>query len=91
VSQSLTVESQREHIHSLAQIYLETLRAAGITYPEEQFWVDVRRTVLFCLVYPVQVMALDLTDPRAAALVRELANRASNAIIEMGALDLVGS
>jgi hypothetical protein len=90
VSQSLTVENQHEHIHSLAQIYLEALRAAGITYPEDQFWLDVRRTVLFCLTYPVQVMALDLTDPRAAALVRALAKRASNAIIEMGALDLVG-
>ena len=57
--------------------------------PEDQFWLDVRRTVLFCLVYPVQVMALDLTDPRAAALVRELTERASSAIAEMGALELV--
>ena len=50
---------------------------------------DVRRTLLFCLAYPVQCMALDLTDPRAAALVREMAQRASSAIIEMGALELV--
>jgi hypothetical protein len=34
-------------------------------------------------------MALDLTDPRSAALVREMARRASSAITEMGALDLV--
>jgi hypothetical protein len=90
VSQSLSIDDQREHVDSLAETYLETLRGTGITYPEEQFWFDVRRTVLFCLTYPVQAMALDLTDPRAAALVRTLAKRASNAIIEMGALDLVG-
>jgi hypothetical protein len=90
VSQSLAVDDQREQLDSLAETYLETLRGTGITYPEEQFWFDVRRTVLFCLTYPVQAMALDLTDPRAAALVRTLAKRASNAIIEMGALDLVG-
>jgi aminoglycoside/choline kinase family phosphotransferase len=89
VSQSLTVDNQREYVDALAQTYLETLCGAGIIYPEEQFWLDVRRTVLFCLTYPVQCMALDLTDPRAAALVRALAQRASNAIIEMGALDLV--
>ena len=90
VSQSLSIDDQRQHVDSLAETYLETLRGAGITYPEEQFWFDVRRTVLFCLTYPVQAMALDLTDPRAAALAHELAKRASNAIIEMGALDLVG-
>jgi hypothetical protein len=89
VSQSLAVDDQRAHIQELARVYLETLRDAGSTYPEEQFWLDVKRTVLFCLIYPVQIMALDLTDPRAAVLVRSLANRASNAIIEMGALDLV--
>jgi hypothetical protein len=34
-------------------------------------------------------MNSDLTAARAAALVRETANRASSAITEMGALDLV--
>jgi len=89
VSQSLSVDDRREQAHSLAQTYLATLRGAGITYPEEQFWLDVQRTLLFCLAYPVQAMALDLTDPRSAALVREMAKRSSSAIIEMGALDLV--
>jgi Ecdysteroid kinase-like family len=89
VSQSLTAADRRQYLDDLVDTYLGTLAEAGVSYPEDQFWFDVRRTLLFCLVYPVQVMALDLTDPRAAALVRELTLRASSAIIEMGALELV--
>jgi hypothetical protein len=89
VSQSLSADDRRRYLDELVATYLATLAEAGIDYPEDQFWLDVRRTLLFCLVYPVQVMALDLTDPRAAALVREMAQRASSAIIEMGALELV--
>jgi hypothetical protein len=89
VSQSLSAADRRRYLDDLVQTYLATLAEAGISYPEDQFWFDVRRTLLFCLAYPVQCMALDLTDPRAAALVREMAQRASSAIIEMGALELV--
>ncbi len=89
VSQSLSSDDRRRYLDELVETYLSTLANAGIDYPEEQFWLDVRRALLFCLVYPVQCMALDLTDPRAAALVREMAHRASSAIIEMGALELV--
>ena len=89
VSQSLCAADRRRYLDDLVETYLGTLAGAGISYPEDQFWFDVRRTLLFCLVYPVQCMALDLTDPRAAALVREMAHRASSAIIEMGALELV--
>jgi hypothetical protein len=89
VSQSLTAADRRQFVDDLVATYLGTLAEAGITYPEDQFWLDVRRNLLFCLVYPVQVMALDLTDPRSAALVRELTQRASSAITEMGALELL--
>lgn len=89
VSQSLTAADRRQFGDELVATYLGTLADAGITYPEDHFWLDVRRSLLFCLFYPVQVMALDLTDPRAAALVRELTQRASSAISEMGALQLV--
>lgn len=89
VSQSLSADDRRLYLDELVATYLGTLADAGIDYPEDQFWLDVRRALLFCLVYPVQVMALDLTDPRAAALVREMTQRASTAIIEMGALELV--
>jgi hypothetical protein len=89
VSQSLSAADRRHYIDELVDTYLTTLADAGVTYPEDQFWLDVRRTLLFCLAYPVQCMALDLTDPRAAALVREMSHRASSAIIEMGALDLL--
>lgn len=89
VSQSLSAADRRRYLDELVATYLGTLVDAGISYPEDQFWFDVRRTLLFCLVYPVQVMALDLTDPRAAALVRELTLRASSAITELGALELV--
>lgn len=89
VSQSLSAADRREHLDELVETYLSTLAAAGVDYPVDQFWLDVRRILLFCLLYPVQVMALDLTDPRAAMLLRELTQRSSSAIIEMGALDLV--
>jgi len=89
VSQSLSAAGRRLYLDELVGTYLGALADAGISYPDDQFWLDVRRTLLFCLVYPVQVMALDLTDPRAAALVREMAHRASSAITEMGALELV--
>jgi hypothetical protein len=89
VSQSLAATERRRFLDELVKTYLGTLADAGINYPEDQFWFDVRRTLLFCLVYPVQVMALDLTDPRAAALARELALRASSALTEMGALELL--
>ena len=89
VSQSLSAADRRRYLDELVDTYLGTLADAGISYPADQFWLDVRRTLLFCIVYPVQVMALDLTDPRAAALVREMAHRASSAITEMGALELM--
>ncbi len=89
VTQSLSAADRREHLDRLVETYFATLVSAGVEYPEEQFWLDVRRSVLFCLAYPVQAMALDLTDARAAALVRELAHRSSSAILEMDALQLV--
>ena len=89
LSQSLSVADRRRYGDDLVHTYLATLADAGITYPEDQFWLHVRRTLLFCLVYPIQCMSFDLTDARAAALVHEMANRASTAITEMGALDLV--
>ena len=88
VSQSLSPETRRAHLDSLAATYLATLRDNGATYSDEQFWLDVRRTLLFCLAYPVQAMALDLSDARAAALVHEMADRASSAILELDAMEL---
>jgi hypothetical protein len=89
VSQSLSAADRRRYLDDLVRTYLATLADLGVTYPDDQFWLDVRRTLLFCLAYPVQAMALDLTDPRAAALVREMADRASTSITEMGALELL--
>jgi aminoglycoside phosphotransferase (APT) family kinase protein len=87
VSQSLSVVDRRRYLDELVDTYLRTLAAAGVSYPEHQFWIDVRRSLLFCLAYPVQAMALDLSEPRAATLVREMADRAASAILEMGALE----
>jgi hypothetical protein len=91
VSQSLTVEGRRAYIDELAEAYLATLGDLGIEYAADDFWADVRRSLLFCLAYPVQAVALDLSDPRAASLVHEMARRASSAIVEVGALDHVTS
>ena len=89
VSQSLSVADRRRHLDALVETYLSTLADEGIIYPADQFWFDVRRTLLFCLAYPVQCMSLDLTDPRAAELVRDMADRSSSAILDMGALELL--
>jgi hypothetical protein len=89
VSQSLCAADRRAYLDDLVHAYLGTLADAGVDYPEDEFWVDVRRTLLFCLAYPVQAMGLDLTDPRAAALVREMADRSASAILEMDALEHV--
>jgi hypothetical protein len=89
VSQSLSVADRRRYIDELAQAYLGACADAGVGYPDSQFWTDVRRALLFCLAYPVQAMAADLTDPRAAALVREMADRSGSAILELGALEHV--
>ena len=89
VSQSLSVADRRQHLDALVETYLSTLADAGVVYPVDQFWFDVRRTLLFCLAYPVQCMALDLTDPRAAELVRDMTDRSSSAILDMGALELL--
>jgi hypothetical protein len=87
VSQSLSAHDRRRYLDELVDTYLGALADAGVSYPEDQFWIDVRRSLLFCLAYPVQAMALDLTQSRAEALVREMAHRSSTAILEMDALE----
>lgn len=89
LSQSLTAEDRREHIGDLASTYLETLASEGVEYLEDDFWHDVRRSLIFCLFYPVQCMAYDFTDPRVGVLVREMGLRSTSAIIELGALTLI--
>ena len=71
VSQSLSAADRRRYLDDLVDTYLATLADVGIVYPEDQFWLDVRRTLLFCLAYPVQAMALDLTDPRGGTRARD--------------------
>ncbi len=89
ISQSLTSAARRELLDGLVELYLGTLAELGIRYPAEQFWLDFRRGLLFDLVYPIQAASLDLTDPRARGLVREMGSRAITAIVECGTLSLV--
>ena len=67
---------RRAQWDGLAAIYLDALAAAGAVYPPDQFWLDVKRTLLFCLVYPVQVASLDLSDPHSLELLLEIGARA---------------
>lgn len=90
ISQSLSVDARRALQDELAAAYLGTLRAVDIDYAEDDFWSDVRNAVLFCLFYPVQIMAMDLTDPRASALVHEMARRSIAAVVDLGADALMG-
>lgn len=52
---------------ALADTYLGTLAVERASCAREDFWHDVQRSLLFCPTYPIQCMAYDLSDPRAAA------------------------
>jgi aminoglycoside/choline kinase family phosphotransferase len=54
LSQSLTIEDRRTHEELLLDVYRSTLAEADIDYPADELLEDYRRTVLFCLCYPIQ-------------------------------------
>jgi aminoglycoside/choline kinase family phosphotransferase len=89
LSQSLSVEGRRSQLDHLADVYLSTLEQEGVAYDRDDFWHDVRRSLVFCLFYPIQCMAYDFTDPRVAVLVREMATRSTSAILDLDALRLL--
>ena len=62
MDQEPAIETRRAHITRWRRPTWLRCAATAAEYLEDQFWLDVRRTLLFCLAYPVHTMALDLTE-----------------------------
>tara|TARA_B110000438_G_C15772070_1_gene632368 strand:- start:256 stop:1356 length:1101 start_codon:yes stop_codon:yes gene_type:complete len=83
MSQSLNIEDRRSQETALLEKYRETLINLGINYPKDQLLEDYRRSVLFCLTYPVQASGVELVNERAVQLVTEMLNRVATAIEDL--------
>ncbi len=85
LSQSLTIEDRRNHETELLDRYRKTLSEIGLDYPQDRLMEDYRRSILFCLAYPVQASAAALVNERAVQLVTEMFARVSTAIEDLDA------
>ncbi len=90
ISQSLTIEDRRAHEQHLLDLYRSCLAAEGIDYPADQLFEDYRRTVLFCLCYPIQSGgSIELVNERAVQLVTDMLDRSVTAIRDLDAGELL--
>ena len=90
LSQSLTTENRRSHEERLLDVYRSTLAEAGIDYPADELLEDYRRTVLFCLCYPIQAGGnIELVNDRAVQLVGLMLDRVVAAIRDLDAASLM--
>ena len=90
ISQSLTVEDRRSHEERLLDVYRATLAEAGIDYPADDLVEDYRRTVLFCLCYPIQAGgSIELVNDRAVQVVGLMLDRVVAAIRDLDAASLM--
>jgi hypothetical protein len=90
ISQSLTIEDRRSHERHLLDLYRTCLADKGIDYPADQLFEDYRRTVLFCLCYPIQSGgSIELVNERAVQLVSGMLDRSITAIRDLDAGELM--
>ncbi|MEO2156232.1 MAG: phosphotransferase [Acidimicrobiales bacterium] len=90
LSQSLTIEDRRAHEERLLDVYRSTLAEADIDYPADELLEDYRRTVLFCLCYPIQAGgSVELVNDRAVQLVGLMLDRVVAAIRDLDAASLM--
>jgi len=88
LSQSVEPEVRRAFGSDLVRIYHRALEANGVVYDFESLDRDVRRAVVFCLVYPVIVCAhLDATNERTRAFGEHFLRRALSAIDDLRAYE----
>lgn len=80
VSQSLTVDDRRGHETTIIDAWFDAFTAAGGVHDRDDFMVDYRRSVMFCLAYPLQSAAIDLANERARTLVADMYTRCITAI-----------
>jgi hypothetical protein len=91
MSQSVPPEQRRASEMDILRTYHETLLENGATgYGFDQCLEDYRRTVLFCLVYPViSGGTYDLSNRRAMELVGTMLERCVSAITDLNAGELL--
>lgn len=93
LSQSVQSEARRAGEQELLRRYHGKLLEGGVQgYSFEQCFLDYRRSVLFCLVYPVvSGGTLDLSNERGGSLVSAMLERSLTAIQDLDCGELVGA
>lgn len=87
LSQSMDTAVRRDHERQLVEGYFTAMEGLGRPVDREAFWIDYRRTVAFCIVYPVNVGGqMDLGNERGRALCEGMLERAVAAIEDHDAL-----
>lgn len=90
VSQSLTAEDRRACEEGLINRYVKGLADRGVDYPREELVKDYKRTVAYCFIYPiVSAGQIEVTNERHLQLLNGMLDRAVEAIVDVGALELL--
>lgn len=86
MSQSLAVADRRANEEELTRLYYDTLLENGVgRFSFDDFWLGYRRSILFCLCYPLQAGAVELVNDRAVALATSMLERSMSAILDLDA------
>lgn len=90
VSQSVDPHERAGRDRELVQVYVDALREGGVDADFDTVWNQYRIGLLFCLCYPVNggVGYSEMAE-RGQRLMRSMFTRASSAIIETNALELL--
>lgn len=88
---NVTAEQRRASEEEVLDAYYQVLAGAGVRgYSKEQLWLDYRRSMLVYLgIFTVSGATLDFSNERAMALTGAIFSRLSDAIMDLGALDLL--
>ena len=91
MSQSVPVETRRNHEDTIVRAYHQQLLDSGVTdYSWEQCWEDYRLCLAFCLIYPVTGYdKLDELNDRGKTLIDTMLERSVQAIIDTEAYALL--
>ncbi len=88
---NVTAQQRRASEEEVLDAYYRVLAGAGVRgYSKDQLWLDYRRSMLVYLgIFTVSGATLDFSNERAMALTGAIFSRLSDAIMDLGALDLL--
>ncbi|GGC65550.1 phosphotransferase [Chelatococcus reniformis] len=90
VSHSMEIEDRRAHERALLARYVENINAFGLDYSLRQAEEDYRRAMLFDFCTVLHIVGIHFnTHERAIRRKRGLLRRATTAMLDWGALDLL--